>query len=215
MRTIVCITAKDEAATIGPLVRELLTAVDDVIVVNDGSWDDTGACAEEAGAFVLAHDQPWGIGPSLLQAWRVALGQGAERIVQMDAGGSHLVSDLPTVLHFSSDIVIGSRFVWGAKYKGRWWRAWISRIVAAACNVVTGASIWDWTSGYRAFTREVVELLLAHSYHAKMHGWQIEVLGHALQLGLSVEEVPITYQAGGSSLNWKAAAEAVVIWSRL
>lgn len=215
MRIIACITAKDEAATIAQLVYELQWNVSGVVVVNDGSRDDTGPLASLAGAQVLAHPYPWGIGPSLLHAWRVALDLGADRIVQMDAGGSHSVINLSKLLRSSADLVIGSRFVRGAHYEGRAWRAYCSRIAAIACNLRTGASIRDWTSGYRVFTRSAIEQLIAQTYHARMHGWQIEVLGHALHLDLSIEEVPITYRAGESSFRWKHAKEALSAWSRL
>jgi len=215
VRTIACITAKDEAATIGPLVRELRALDMAVVVVSDGSHDCTRNLARGAGARVITHTQSWGIGPSLLHAWYEALGQGAERIVQLDAGASHQVGDLWQLLSHEADVVIGSRFLLGSAYEGRPWRAMLSRLAALACNVRAGQRIADWTSGYRAFTRAALGKLICGPFHARMHGWQIEVLGHALQLGLSVEEVPISYRAGASSFNWRAAREALGVWSRL
>jgi len=210
-----CITAKDEAQTIGTLVRELQDRGLYVVVVNDGSADRTGELARSAGAHVITHTQSWGIGPSLLHAWYEALGQGAQRIVQLDAGGSHRAGDLWRLQASTADVVIGSRFVAGASYKGNPRRALLSRLASIACNAVTGARIHDWTSGYRAFTRAALGKLLCGPFHARMHAWQIEVLGHALQLKLTIEEVPISYVSGASSFNWKAVREALGVWSRL
>jgi len=219
MRTIACITAKNEAQTIGPLVEKLTTMLARVIVVDDGSCDGTGEIADYERALVLTHTQSWGIGPSLLHAWKTALDRGADRIVQMDAGGSHSPDELSRFSwRFSAplaDIVIGSRFMEYSRYKGDPRRERLSRLAARMCSLRTGIHISDWTSGYRVFSREAAERLLAQPYRARMHGWQIEVLGHAIRLGLSIREVPITYRAGESSFNWNAAREAYHVWLRL
>lgn len=215
MTTIACITARNEERTIGPLVRQLRDAGLGVVVVDDGSSDRTGQRVSLVGAHLVIHTQSWGIGPSLLHAWSEALRLGGDRIVQLDAGGSHYIGDLWRLLSQKADMVIGSRFLPSSRYIGRPWRAALSRLAALACNARTGQRIGDWTSGYRAFTRGAVEQLLLCPCHARMHGCQIEVLGHAIRLGMSIAEVPITYIANRSSFNWRAAREAFGVWSRL
>jgi len=220
MTTIACITAKDEEETIGDLVCNLEGHGLCVVVVDDGSSDSTGEIVRRVmvrriGMHLVTHTQSWGIGPSVLHAWSEALRLGADRIVQLDAGGSHYVGDLWRLLSQKADMVIGSRFLPSSRYIGRPWRAALSRLAALACNARTGQRIGDWTSGYRAFTRGAVEQLLLCPCHARMHGCQIEVLGHAIRLGMSIAEVPITYIANRSSFNWRAAREAFGVWSRL
>jgi len=112
-------------------------------------------------------------------------------------------------------VVVGSRFVVGGIYQGRPWRALMSRVMSLACSARTGHCIHDWTSGYRTFTRAALGKLICGPFRTGTHSWQIEVLNHALQLKMGVEEVPITYISGASSFNWRAAREALGVWSRL
>jgi len=222
-----CITAKNEAETIGPLIETLVKQELFPIVVNDGSTDGTGAIALDAGAAVLWHKPSRGIGPSLLAAWAVANRADAEMVVQLDAGGSHDPLQARRLLAAlqHADVVIGSRFVPGGPYAsgllpgGLYWgnptRERLSRLASRMCNLITGEHIADWTSGYRAFRREALEKLLQYEYRARMHGWQIEVLGNALREGLRIAEVPISYEAGRSSFNMGVAWEALGAWLRL
>jgi dolichol-phosphate mannosyltransferase len=210
------VTTRNEAATVGYLVRALLaTVAERVVVVDAASEDDTVQCAAEAGATVVPSDVRLPIGPALMKAWQVALGAGATAILQIDAGGSHDPMDAARLLGRLSyaDLVVGSRFVDGAEYLGgMWWRKAGSRWAAQMCNLVQGERLTDWTSGYRAFRAGVARDLLRYSYQARMHGWQIETLVHALDLNYRVTEAPITYRAGRSSFDKKVAAEAFGVW---
>ena len=214
MSVAIVIPCLNEAATVGPLVGAL-RGYGRVIVVDDGSTDRTGMLAEMAGATVVRHESPLGIGPSIRDGWLEALD--AERVVVLDAGGSHCPGDLGRLLSTQADVVIGSRFVRGGQYLGgRWWRKAGSRLAAAVCNVgQRGPWLRDWTSGYRVYSRRAVEALLGRRQHAEMHSWQIEVLGLAREMGLTVREAPITYQAGRSSLRLMVVVEAIRTWLEL
>lgn len=216
MSTAAIITTLNEEATIGDLVRDLRDQGLVVYVVDDSSTDRTCDEALVAGARLLSnYPLRLGIGPSLMAGWRQALDDGADRLLQIDAGGSHdpyeahrLLGELVT-----HDMVIGSRFCPGAAYIGGvWWRPWASRLAACAFSAAHGGWRWDWTSGYRAFTANAARTLLAHSYRATMHGWQAEVLAWAGGERMKIKEVPITYRAGRSSLNRKVAHEAIGVW---
>ncbi len=215
----VCITTYNEAESIGWIVHRFSRFGFPVYVVDDRSADDTFIQAAQAGAKeVHGTSGGWGIGPSLLYAWRMALSDPeCTGILQIDAGGSHSVEDVPTLIYpFSfegADLVIGSRFCPGASYIGNPKRYYLSRLAATMCNVVQGGAHWsDWTSGYRVFSRCCLEYLLTKQYEAKMHGWQIEVLAHAGARGFTIVEVPITYIAGKSSFNRHVADEAFHSW---
>jgi dolichol-phosphate mannosyltransferase len=217
VKTIAVITAKDEAETIGPLVSALISQGMSVIVVNDGSRDKTGPLAIKAGArYIINHTERQGIAKSLLEAWQAALDQGADRIIQIDAGGSHNPEDAKCLLMmqgaYDYDVVIGSRFCEGAHYTGRPWRAFLSRLSALLMNFVAHSRLTDWTSGYRVFSRSALECLLQHKYYATMHAWQMEVLAWALLDKLTICEYPITYTAGRSSMKWKLIDEAIMVW---
>lgn len=210
-----CIAARNEAASIGMLVERLRRLTFEVVVVDDGSSDSTGALASEAGAQVIRHGRSEGIGPSLMDAWAHALSRGAERLVQLDAGGSHDPGDAVTLLGVPADVVVGSRFLPGSRYVGRPRRAQLSRLAAWGCGWRAQYWLSDWTSGYRAFTARAAEGLLCADYRSTMHAWQIEVVREALRRGYSVAEAPITYTAGESSFRWRTALDALRAWGSL
>ncbi len=210
------ITTYNEEQTIGELVKDLLLYVDSVHLVDGGSTDSTVDRAEVAGAMVIAMGTRTPIARCLRIGWGTALESGADRIVQIDAGGSHRVVDVFDLLASDADLVIGSRFLKGSRYEGNPKRKVMSRIAGMACNLAVPGGCWnDWTSGYRVFSRIAAEYLLKQDYAAQMHGFQIEALAHAARAGFRIEERPITYIAGRSSFNRKVAREAIGVWWRL
>lgn len=214
------ISALNEAHTIHSLVWRLKQIGLEVVVVDNGSSDETVSLAKDAGAYVYEAGKPLGIGPAQRLGWHIAIQLGAQHIVQLDAGDSHLAADaqkLLNVLHDGGyDLVIGSRFIEGAEYindDGKWYRPLASRIMAFMCHVAqSGGGFADWTSGFRAMTKEAAEYLMKKHYFAKMHGWQMESLAYANEAGLSICEVPISYAAGRSSMNVGVAYEAALAW---
>lgn len=212
-RLAACIAAKDEEATIVQLISGLRQFGFAAIVVNDGSIDGTGQLAAGAGALVIENQSPTGIAAAYNSAWRAALSAGSDRILQLDAGGSHSPLDAVDMLQADCDMVIGSRFMSGASYIGSPTRAAMSRLAAVMCNAVTlGAKYSDWTSGFRLFKADALRRLVDAPYYAKMHGWQIEVLYHAHRSGMTIAETPIMYIAGRSSFNFSVAREAFNVW---
>lgn len=215
MMIVAVITTRNEAGSIGPLARALAAQGLPAIVVDAASTDGTALEAHWAGAHVIAAGRR-PIGPALMLGWREALAMEASRIVQIDAGGSHDPADLPRLLAVDADLVVGSRFCPGGCHVGNPWRALLSRAAAAACNwAQSGARYADWTSGYRVLSARCARYLLDVPYRATMHGWQIETLARAGEAGLSIQEVPITYTAGRSSLNRAVAWEAFLVWNDL
>lgn len=220
-----CLTTYNEAKSIGALVRVLCSHGLRVFVCDANSQDDTWRIANDNGATVNVNQQRVPMAEGYRRAWAMALEAGCDPIVQLDAGGSHDPLDavrLAQVLEgLSVDLVIGSRFCVGARYVGNPTRAQLSRLAAALCNLKTGARFTDWTSGYRAFTRDALLALLWRddvtpwTYRAQKHGWQIEVLDHARRCKMEIAESPITYRAGRSSFDLAAAREAFQVWGRL
>src|SRR5215216_5021892 len=128
MRSLVIIPTFNERANIAPLVRAVL-AVDpslDVLVVDDASPDGTGAiadalAAESAGRVrVLHRPGKQGLGTAYVAGFRLALAEGYERVVEMDADFSHRPEDLPRLLAAAetADLVVGSRNVPGGRAVG-------------------------------------------------------------------------------------------------
>lgn len=214
------ITAKDEAATIADIVRKLRTGgVRTVVVVDDGSTDNTGELAHAAGAIVIRHDEPRGI-VSLVEAWKLALEYKPDYVLQMDAGGSHFCGEGLQMLHHADEhgtpLLIGSRFLRGSAYMGAKWRKRGSMFAAWMCNNGIRPSraqkISDWTSGMRVFRADTLHYLANKPYKFKMHSWQIEVLWRALFSEIVVREYPITYRVTSSSLSWRVIDEAITAY---
>lgn len=212
MRTAAVVTTRNERETVGRLVSQLFDlGLDDVVVADAGSTDNTPTLAQWRGAFVLDAGDRAPFSHALPLAWRAALMRGADRLVQIDAGASHDPAQVPELLgrlDEGCELVVGSRFLPGSTYQGRPWRRRASILMAIACNASAGAYVTDWTSGYRAFSRPAARYLADVRYRALMHAWQAEVLGAALRVGLRVGEVPIRYVAGASSFRLRMACEA-------
>jgi glycosyltransferase involved in cell wall biosynthesis len=213
-----CITTLNEEATIEGLVLALLRQDLSVIVVDAGSTDRTVDLARDCGVFVVRAPSRTPIGPALRSAWVEALAQGADAVVQIDAGGSHDPEDVQRLLKELRfcDIVIGSRFAPGGVYVGgSTWRRVGSTWLAYLCNAVTGWEVTsDWTSGFRAFRTEPLQYLAYQEYFARMHPWQMEVLFKAVRAAYRIGTVPIRYTAGRSSFRFGLFWETLRTFSR-
>jgi dolichol-phosphate mannosyltransferase len=208
MTTAAVIPTRNEA-TLGHFIGVVNKYVDHVIVVDDSDrWQDVRSEVAVRGAEYVRGPGS-GIGPAVHLGLRLAASQGHTRVVQIDCGGSHRPQDIPLVLNQDEwDIVIGSRFRFGAVYEGRAWRAWSSRVYAKLASLRFGNTHTDWTSGFRSFSNDAAHDLTAESYVAHMHGFQAELLQRAHDLGFAVLEVPIHYTAGESSLRIPHMIEA-------
>lgn len=153
MKISIVLPAKNEAGAIGQTVKALkqLDRVDEVIVVNDGSIDDTAKIAEYAGAKVITHPYSKGNGAAIKTGARNALG---DIIVFMDADGQHDPEDIPRLI---AKIEEGYDLVVGARQKGS--QASVGRGIANKLynNLATYMSdhpVEDLTSGFRAVRSE-------------------------------------------------------------
>lgn len=193
-KTVFCIIpALNEQAHISQVVAGVKPAVDRVIVVDDGSVDDTSALARAAGATVLRHIFNRGQGAALRTGTRYALEEGAEIVVHFDADGQFLVEDIAQVTAplqaGQADIVFGSRFL-GTKLDMPFLKLRVFMPLARLVNrLFLGVTLTDPQSGFRAFTAAAAPRLdwqqdgMAHAS---------EILGLAARSGLRVAEVPIT-----------------------
>ena len=222
------VTTYNEQDSIAGLVQALRSLPADVLVIDDCSSDQTAQLANLAAAHVFITPRRIGIARCLRSGYRIALSDHQyHRLLQIDAGGSHDPCDAPALLADPAHLVIGSRFLPNHPYTGALIggsayirhsenrRDLASRFAARLCNLATGRTIHDWTSGYRAFTRPALEAVLSNPPRAKMHASQIDALASVLHAGLSVSEVPITYIAGRSSFNRRLVVEALLAWLRL
>ena len=205
------ITTYNEAETIGDVVSYFTERQIPCFVVDNCSTDGTADVAASAGADVYLFRST--LGEGLMMLYELGLHSEVQYLIQIDAGVSHLPEEsgnlLKTAIVRDADLVIGSRFVQGADYIGRRWRAAVSALFGTACRLLTGVKIYDWTSGYRVFSRHALSLLSRFRPRCRWHAIQAEILYYLLSRRAACVESPITYIAGRSSLKANRALEAL------
>jgi glycosyltransferase involved in cell wall biosynthesis len=161
----VVIAAYNEGAIIGDVMRPLISSGYHVVVVDDGSRDDTAANAGEAGASVLRHAVNRGQGAALQSGLRFALRQGAGIVVTFDADGQHSADDVPRLIepiaNGSADIVLGSRFLEHASTVPAARRA-LLKLAVMFTGITSGIWLTDAHNGLRAFSRRAAERVDLH-----------------------------------------------------
>jgi len=207
---VVVIPTLNEEETIGTLALVIRLSGYKAVVIDGGSTDRTVERALQAKATVLPYKR--GYREQMTAGWKFALALGADRIVQMDAGGSHSPDDLWHMLQSDADLVIGSRFMFGSAYLGKPLRALGSRFAAFMLNFARHSHYTDWTSGFRVWKREALEKVTRQVWLTKGHAWQMEVLFEAGEKGLTVGEVPILYEAGRSYMGLRDVFDAIGVW---
>ena len=199
--------ALNEAATVGKVIQEI-REVDpgfDVVVVDDGSDDGTGAIAEAAGALLLRLPFNLGIGGAVQTGFRYALANGYDIAVQIDADGQHDPSQLHRIieplLDGEADIVIGSRYAGAGGYKAPAVRRFGQRLFATIVSAIVRQSLTDTSSSFRAVNRRSLSLFSADYPHGFLETVEATVLAGKYRLRL--KEVPVTMrerELGRSSL---------------
>jgi len=191
---ILVIPAYDESATI-ERVLDAVAAADvgcEVVVVNDGSRDDTAVLAARAGAVVLSHPFNLGYGAALQTGYKYALQRGAGILVQMDADGQHdpteVRSLMEPVLRGELDLVVGSRFLEANDYEMQGLRR-IGRQVFIALARLLGLRVSDPTSGFQVMNRRVLDVYSTDFFPTDYP--DVDVLLAAYRHGLRVGELPV------------------------
>jgi glycosyltransferase involved in cell wall biosynthesis len=185
-------------------LRELRTVAPDldVVVIDDGSIDDTAQAARLGGAELVTLPFNVGVGGAVRAGLRYAERQGYQRAVVLDADGQHDASsirDLLGALDAGADMAVGSRFASElGDYGVTRLRKRAMRFLSFVVRVITGQRFTDTTSGFRAFDREVIELL-ARDYPAEYLADTVEALLLVLYAGHRVVEVatPMRPRAAG------------------
>ncbi len=190
-KVVAVIPAYNEERFIGSVVLKARQYVDSVIVVDDGSADDTATIARNAGAVVVQHRINRGKGAALNSGFSKARELGAQTVALLDGDGQHRPDDIPRlvrpVLEGRADMVIGSRYL-GVESDIPLYRRVGQQIVTTLTNVSSGVYSTDSWSGYRAFSRRALECI-----YFQEDGWGVdpEFQFQAGELGLRVAEVPI------------------------
>lgn len=162
------IPAYNEASNIPLVVRDICSYIRDadIVVVNDGSTDDTERAALDAGVTVLSMPFNVGIGGAVQTGFRYAFENGYDFAVQFDGDGQHLASEaeaiIDPVLREEADVAIGSRFLENKGYKIPLVRKMGIRYFCVLNSFIIGQKVTDNTSGFRAFNRRTIAFLAEH-----------------------------------------------------
>jgi glycosyltransferase involved in cell wall biosynthesis len=199
-RVIVCIPAFNEARTIGPIVKRARKFVDEVVVCDDGSIDNTSEVAEAAGATVAKHKLNKGYGAAIMTLFQTAIKKEADFVITLDADGQHEPDQIPEILRplveDEADIVIGSRFL-GMDYKKD-----IPRYRAFGIKAITRFihdetwNLSDAQSGYRAYTKQVLQKLDLFEMGMSI---STEILLRAMENKFVIREIPVKINYGVES----------------
>ncbi len=193
LRILIILPAYREEKSIGTVVSALRHLYPhDVLVVNDGSPDDTSRAAREAGATVLDLPCTLGIGGAVQTAFLFARNRGYDAAVRVDADGQHEIEDirrvLEPVLSGEVDAAIGSRFLGETGYRGSIPRIFGIRHFRTLVNLFTGYRVTDPTSGFFAVNRRLIDFYSIH-YPSDYPEVDAYILMH--RLGARTTEVPV------------------------
>ena len=211
-RTLVAIPAWNESGSIAQVIAKVRAhrPSADILVVDDGSTDDTAELAAAEGATVVSLPFNVGVGGAMRTAFLFAKREGYEAVVQVDADGQHDPADLDRVLSGldDADVVVGTRFHPESMYFVGGPRRWAMVLLSKALSRMNRDTISDPTSGFRSAGPRAIALF-AVDYPADYLGDTVGSLAIAIRRGLIVRETPVTMyfrQAGRPSKNalWSA-----------
>lgn len=191
---IVLIPAYNEALRISKVVSSIRASFpnSDIVVVNDGSSDNTAEIAIDSGALVVSHPFNMGYGVAIQTGYKYARDRGYDYLVQIDADGQHDPSCIPALLApvvaGETDIAIGSRFL-GTSYRPPFARRVGMGLFRCIVSRVTGTSVTDTTSGFQAFNRDVIKFFCTDVFPVDYPDADMLIMLH--RVGFRMTEVPV------------------------
>jgi dolichol-phosphate mannosyltransferase len=228
LRPLVCVPTYDEAASLPSLLVRLAEHAPevDVLVIDDGSPDGTGAIADGFAArdpriHVLHRTGKGGLGAAYLAGFAWGLERGYDALVEMDADGSHRPEDLPALIRalHGSDVVLGTRWMPGGSTVN--WplpRRLLSRGGNVYARCMLRVPVRDITGGFRAYRAAALAAIDLAAVRSEGYCFQVELALRAADAGLRLREVPITFverEQGISKMSSAIVLEAmrrVTVW---
>ena len=194
-RVLVAIPAYNEETTVAKVIADVKGSIPnlDVLVIDDGSDDNTAVAAKLAGAHTLTLPFNVGVGGAMRTAFLYAKQNQYDSVVQVDADGQHDPAQLPVLLKGleSASVVVGSRFASGSSYSVHGPRKWAMVLLSTYLSHTVGTELNDTTSGFRAADKKAIDLFAKH-YPSEYLGDTVESLVIAKRHGLQIIQVPVT-----------------------
>jgi glycosyltransferase involved in cell wall biosynthesis len=202
---LVIIPAYDEGRAIAEVigrVRQALPAAA-ILVVDDGSRDDTARSARSAGALVVSHPFNMGYGVAIQTGYKYGVAQGYDYLVQIDGDGQHDPAFIPTLLEplatGETDFVIGSRFLEPGSYTPPLLRRLGMGFFRAIIRLVTGERVTDPTSGYQAFNAEVARFFATEVFPCDYPDADMLIMLHLAHF--RIRELPVRMYANDQGVS--------------
>ena len=197
--TLIVIPAFNEAENLKLVLAEIKDLLPSaaVLVVDDGSNDGTADVVKRFGVPVLIMPFNVGVGGAMRAGFTYALRNGFKNVVQLDADGQHMPSEVPRIVSElkNADVVVGSRFAVGSvSFKVSPIRRYVMKILAMTLTIIVGTKLTDVTSGFRASGPNALRLF-SLSYPPEYLGDTIESLVIAHRAKLNIKEIPTTIRA--------------------
>ena len=212
-KIVVVMPAYNAAKTVTQTVDEVVQQgiVDKMILVDDQSRDDTVAVASQLlGVQVHAHEQNRGYGGNQKTCYRLALEAGADIVIMLHPDYQYTPKLIPAMASIIANelhpCVLGSRILGGYSLRGGMplWKYISNRFLTFAENILLGAKLSEYHTGYRAFSREILETLDI-SHNSDDFVFDNQMLAQILWHGFTIGEVscPTKYFAEASSINFR------------
>jgi glycosyltransferase involved in cell wall biosynthesis len=213
-RIAVVMPAYNAEKTLEMTVRELSDVVDIKILVDDSSKDQTAALSRKLGVLTFVHDANYGYGRNQQTCYREALAAGADIVVMVHPDYQYTPSLVPAMAGMVAsgvyDMVLGSRILGRGALKGGMplYKYIANRFLTAFQNIFLGIKLSEYHTGFRAFSRELLEdlPLLENSDDFVFDN---QMIAQAVMFGFSIGEIscPTKYFEEASSINFKRSVE--------
>jgi len=190
-KTVVLIPAYREAQQIGDVVRRVRQQLDAVVVIDDGSPDDTADLARQAGAEVIVHSQNAGKGAAIKTGFRLLMERGVDYVLILDGDGQHLPEEIGRFLSVAADgqwgMLVGNRMhsTDGMPLLRKLTNQFMSWMISRYCK----QPVPDSQCGFRMIHRDVIPHLFCES---NAYDYETEMLLIAARKGHRIGSVPIT-----------------------
>jgi len=222
--TIVIIPTFNEEENLRRLLPQILELPVEILIVDDSSKDGTAVVAEgfqksSSRVAILARPKKMGLGSAYRDGFTWALAREYSTIIQMDADGSHRVSDLRKMLEFHDsnpqyELIIGSRWIAGGAVQN--WskhREALSRIANLYSRKLLGFKVRDSTAGFRIYRAELLHRMNLQANRSEGYAFQIEMTREAARVKAKIFELPILFverEIGVSKMSAAIVREALV-----
>ena len=226
MKTLIIIPTYNEKENIKEIINVVMKIkpILDILVIDDSSPDGTGNIVREiikknSRIHLLSRAKKSGLGTAYIEGFKYALENNYDYAFEMDADFSHNPKDIPKFLEALKeyDLVIGSRYCNGVSVVN--WpmsRLFLSYFANIYARIITGVPIFDLTSGFKGYKREVLEAIDFSKIKSDGYGFQIEMKFYAYRYRFKIKEIPVIFidrRSGHSKMSKRIIWEAFwVVW---